>query len=254
MYNNLSEYDDAKLYDAENDWFTDEVDLLVEWAEKLNVGKERILDLACGTGRITLPLAKKGYTLLGVDIHAGMLEEAKEKAPADVQVEWIQQDCTDLQVEGGIPFSYMVGNSFQHFLTNTDQDALLRSIHRVLKEEGVFIFSTRFPSTEELLQEPKEEYWRSVHVSEGIRCDIYTKAVYDAISQIQSYEMIRRFYEGETFIEEKKTTIDLRYTYPQELERVLGENGFKLLHVHRNWLGDPLTPGCYSMVVICQKK
>jgi ubiquinone/menaquinone biosynthesis C-methylase UbiE len=254
LHDNLLEYDDAKLYDVENDWIVDEVDLLVEWAEKLQVGEDSILDLACGTGRITLPLAKKGYNLIGVDIHEGMLAEAKTKTPANVLVSWLQQDCTNLQVEGDVPFSYMVGHSFQHFLTNEDQNALLTSLHRVLKEDGVFIFSTRFPSKEELLQEPKEEYWRSVNVSETVKCDIYTKATYNPISQIQSYDTIRRFYEGEKLIEERTTPIDLRYTYPQELERVLALNGFKLLHLHNNWKGEELTAECYSVVVVCQKQ
>jgi len=46
----------------------------------------------------------------------------------------------------------MVGNSFQHFLTNEDQDKLLTSVNKQLKQNGIFIFGTRFPSYEELLQ------------------------------------------------------------------------------------------------------
>ncbi len=45
-----------------------------------------------------------------------------------------------------IPFAFMVGHGFQHFLTNTDQNKLLTSIHHVLAENGIFIFDTRFPS------------------------------------------------------------------------------------------------------------
>jgi ubiquinone/menaquinone biosynthesis C-methylase UbiE len=253
LLDNLSEYENPKLYDLENDWIVDEVDLLVEWAEKLQVGNSSILDLACGTGRLTLPLAKKGYTMVGVDIHEGMLTEAKTKTTTDVSISWMQQDCTTLKLDEEVLFSYMVGHSFQHFLTNEDQDALLTSLYRVMKKDGVFIFSTRFPSTEELLQEPKEEYWRSVNVSDAVRCDLYTKAIYNPISQIQSYDTIRRFYEEESLVEERTTKIDLRYTYPQELERMLERNGFKLLHIHNNWRGEKLTASCYSMVVVCQK-
>ncbi|MBN3522523.1 hypothetical protein [Paenibacillus apiarius] len=49
---------------------------------------------------------------------------------------WARQDLTQLQLDR---FAFMVGNSFQHFLTNEDQDRLLRSIHNVLEHDGVFI-------------------------------------------------------------------------------------------------------------------
>lgn len=218
--------------------------------QKLNIQNEWILDIACGTGRVTIPFIENGYQMIGVDIHEGMLTEAKRYTKG----KWLQQDCLQLSVEETIPLAYMVGHGFQHFLTNIHQNQLLTSIHNVLAENGIFIFDTRFPSKEELMQPSTEEYWTTITDEKGRRCDLYTELNYDSIQQIQHYITTRRFYEDNTLVEELKTTIDLRYTYPQELERLLVENGFELLHIYNDWDGNELQEDCYSMVVVCRKK
>ncbi|MBM6647735.1 class I SAM-dependent methyltransferase [Bacillus sp. RIT 809] len=223
---------------------------LLSWVQKLNIQNEWILDIACGTGRVTIPFIENGYQMIGVDIHEGMLTEAKRYTKG----KWLQQDCLQLSVEETIPLAYMVGHGFQHFLTNIHQNQLLTSIHNVLAENGIFIFDTRFPSKEELMQPSTEEYWTTITDEKGRRCDLYTELNYDSIQQIQHYITTRRFYEDNTLVEELKTTIDLRYTYPQELERLLVENGFELLHIYNDWDGNELQEDCYSMVVVCRKK
>ncbi|WP_342772623.1 class I SAM-dependent methyltransferase [Oceanobacillus piezotolerans] len=80
------------MYDKENDTYTEDVKFLEKWASKT---KGIIIDIACGTGRATIPLASKGYNMIGVDLHTGMLNEAKKKTSnLDLQIEWIEQDCT----------------------------------------------------------------------------------------------------------------------------------------------------------------
>lgn len=69
---------------------------------------------------------------------------------------------------------------------------------------GIFIFDTRFPSKEELIQPPTEEYWTTITDEKGRRCDLYTEMNYDSIQQIQHYITTRRFYEEDTLVEELK--------------------------------------------------
>lgn len=250
---NLEEYDDPISYDLENNAYVGELPLLMQWASEK---KGPIIDLACGTGRLTIPLASKGYELIGVDLHTGMLKQAQRKArELDLQIEWVEQDCTQLNLDVKSPLVYMVGNSIQHFHTNESQNQLLSSIHNHLLENGVFIFGTRFPSSEELLQPNTEEYWKTyIDTNSNEEVDVYTISNYDALSQIQHYTTIRRFKNanGEV-INEKRTNISLRYTYPKEMERLLAENRFDVVQVYKDWKGTPIDNESYEMIYVCRK-
>lgn len=179
----LSEYENPKRYDVENKSLSD-FPFLLSWAKKLNIQNEWILDIACGTGRVTIPFIKNGYQMIGVDIHEGMLAEAKRKSASFNKMKWLQQDCLQLNINETIPLAYMVGHGFQHFLTNTHQNQLLLSVHNVLADDAIFIFDTRFPSREELMQPSTEEYWTTVTDEKGRKCDLHTEMTYDSIQQI----------------------------------------------------------------------
>ncbi|MBY0155671.1 class I SAM-dependent methyltransferase [Cytobacillus firmus] len=135
---NSKEYDDPILYDKENDEYIEDLSYLMKWASR-SEGLP-IIDLACGTGRATIPLVSLGYKLVGVDIHKGMLCEARKKSSKlELQIEWVEQDCTkfNLYVKSNLIFS--VGKSFQHFLSNEEQDGILSSVNKHLEMGGVFI-------------------------------------------------------------------------------------------------------------------
>lgn len=250
---NFEEYDDPILYDKENDTYTEDITFLEKWASKT---KGIIIDLACGTGRATIPLARKGFRVMGVDLHKGMLNEAKNKTTnQNLQVDWVEQDCSklDLDVKSNLIFS--VGNSFQHFLTNDAQDGLLISVNRHLEINGVFIFGTRFPSSEELFQPSKEEYWRTYIDKDTLnKVDVYTVSRYDSLNQVQHNTTIRKFKNtDEVVINEVKTNISLRYVFPKEMERILTDNGFEIINIYKDWNETPITEDSYQMVYVCRK-
>ena len=85
---------DANIYDGMNTNLSD-LQFYKRWLPK---NKEaRILELCCGTGRLTLPIAKDGYNISGVDYTASMLEQAKLKAvKSGLDIEFIQADIRDL--------------------------------------------------------------------------------------------------------------------------------------------------------------
>lgn len=250
---NSEEYDNPTLYDQENDAFTDEVPFLSKWAAKMG---GPIIDIACGTGRVTIPLASKGFHLIGVDVHNGMLNEARKKSSKqELQIEWFEQDCTKFDLDVKSNFIYSVGNSFQHFLTNEAQDGLLSSVNRHLNKEGIFIFGTRFPSVEELLQPSTEEYWRSyVDQETQNKVDVFTISSYDSLEQIQHYTTIRKYKnQADEIVHQNITRISLRYVFPKEMERLLFAHGFEILHVYKDWNESPVTNDSYAMIYVCKK-
>jgi len=102
-----------------------------------HVNKEqRILDLACGYGRLTIPLAKEGYDIEGIDLTPDLIADAKRSAKVRFRV----GDMLDLPYEdGSFDAIICMWSSFNHLLTLADQVTGLNEMHRVLKKGGLAI-------------------------------------------------------------------------------------------------------------------
>jgi len=87
---------DANIYDGMNTNLAD-LQFYKRWLPKNK--DARILELCCGTGRLTLPIAKDGYNISGVDYTSSMLEQAKVKAlEGGLEVEFIEADIRTLDL------------------------------------------------------------------------------------------------------------------------------------------------------------
>src|SRR5262245_24681563 len=91
---NLIEYADPQIYDLENDDFEPSGPFMLEIAKRTG---DPVLELGCGTGRLTIPLAQSGVDITGLDVVPGMIEHASEKAQ-DLAIEWIQADARSYQL------------------------------------------------------------------------------------------------------------------------------------------------------------
>ena len=88
---------DANIYDGLNTFLSD-LQFYKKWLPK---NKEaEILELCCGTGRLTIPIAKDGYSICGVDYTPSMLEQAKMKAiEAELVIDFIEADIRMLDLQ-----------------------------------------------------------------------------------------------------------------------------------------------------------
>ena len=94
---------DASIYDGLNTFLSD-LQFYKKWLPKNRDAK--ILELCCGTGRLTLPIAKDGYNICGVDYTSSMLEQAKAKASeAGVEITFIKADIRTLDLHENLTLS-----------------------------------------------------------------------------------------------------------------------------------------------------
>lgn len=246
---NLEKYADPERYDHLYEGYQKDLDLILKWVAK----DQTILELACGTGRLTIPMAQRGFQMIGVDLHGGMLARARQKAEEHgVRIDFIQQDCTQLNIPVKSSLAFMTGNSFQHFLTNEAQDALLQSVLTHLEDDGIFIFDTRNPVLNELavVDEYEEKYLDKI----GNQVIESHRDTYDHLTQILDCRTNRGIYRDGTKIAEEQDGIVLRYTFPLEMERLLASNGFEVLHVFGDWDENVLHADSVSMVYVCRVK
>ena len=105
-------------------------------------GGGKILELACGSGRLLLPLAQEGYTLTGVDTSAAMLDIAQralEKAGTAARCRLVQQDMCSLQLQEKYRLAMIALGSFGHIITRVQQQQALAAIRRHLSIGATFI-------------------------------------------------------------------------------------------------------------------
>lgn len=123
-----------------------EVDFLLE-VLRIAPGAS-ILDMGCGAGRHSIELARRGYVVTGVDISAGMLEQARQSADeANVQIEWIQSDATQFTTTARFDAAIcLCEGAFGLFNAGEDPDehdlSILRNIHTALKPGAPFMLTT----------------------------------------------------------------------------------------------------------------
>lgn len=67
----------------------------------------RVLDAGCGTGRVAVRLAELGFSCVGADVDASMLDEARRAAP---ELEWVRSDLADLDLPGRFDLAVLAGN------------------------------------------------------------------------------------------------------------------------------------------------
>lgn len=241
---NLSKYANPKEYDETYKSYTEDLEFI---KAHLDENTQSIIELACGTGRLAIPLAKQGHLVYGVDIDAGMLNYAQNKATNEgVNIDLSVQDCTQLNLPIKSNFIFMTGNSFQHFLTNESQDALFNSVKRHLNPKGEFIFDTRNPILHEL---SNVDMFEELLESNGETTRVISKEEYNHLTQI--LECTSTYISSNN---EYKDSIKLRYTYPLELKRLLQQHGFELINLYGSWKKEKFDANSISMIVHAQLK
>jgi 2-polyprenyl-3-methyl-5-hydroxy-6-metoxy-1,4-benzoquinol methylase len=251
-YDNLEEFSDPPNYDIEEgERSAARISFYCDLARTIG---GPVLEFACGSGLVTLPIAARGVDVTGVDLARPMLEQARKKAEVQgLNIRWVEADARALELGTHFQFIFITGNAFQAFLRREDQEALFASVKRHLLPGGVFAFETRNPSGHDLTNQSKEEFDQSYVSVEGNEVSVSYTQIYDLVAQIIYWTSYRRWNDGE-WDHEKETHIACRFTHPKELEALLHYNGFEILEQYGSWDKQPLSAASPSIISICKAR
>ena len=202
---------------------------------------ELLLDLACGTGRMTLPLAIRGYDMIGVDGSMDMLSVACERAYEHEDVPsplFLLQDMRAFELYGTVGAVTCCLDSINYLLSEDDVRACFECVHNYLDPDGLFLFDVNTPYKFENI------YGDNAYILE----DAWT----DEDGEEQSaYCGWQNHYDRETGICEFELSVfeqtqDGRYERADEVQRercydeatlkkLLGETGFELIGIYGDW-------------------
>ena len=112
---------------------------LISLLEEYGIKKGLVLDLGCGTGKMTRLLAEAGYDMIGVDNSAEMLQIAVEQENRR-QILYLCQDMREFELYGTVAAVVSVCDSMNYILEEADLLTVFRLVNNYLDPGGVFIF------------------------------------------------------------------------------------------------------------------
>jgi SAM-dependent methyltransferase len=111
----------AQFYDARVPDWPGEVDFYQELvAHSPLIKTNGLLEVACGTGRIALRLAKNGVNIIGLDLSSELLEVARKKSPGIPNIHWLKGDMRKFKIDAEFGCVIIPGHSFQFMITPDD--------------------------------------------------------------------------------------------------------------------------------------
>ena len=255
-------------YDLEHEGDDEDVRFYVELVRRLH--PSRVLELASGSGRVTIPIARLAPSLdveiVGLEIAEPMLQEAERKraeleAEAQDRVTFVHGDLRYWRAAS--PFDLIVTpcSSLSHLLTLDDQLAAWRCAHDNLISGGRFVADLTMPNlavyAESMQNPPRTTLEIDVDTSDpdtGARLLRYKTTRYLAHEQrAQIRFLYDKFPEGDR-VDRYVSDFDAHVYYPRELELLFRCTGFEIEVRYGDHYWHPLRPSSRQLIYIGKRQ
>ena len=211
-----------------------------------------VLELACGTGRLTIPIAQSGIEVVGLDQSRSMLAHARAKAgEAGVKIAWAEADCREFNLWRKFALIFMAFNSMQHLHDAESLTALFERVRNHLAPGGKFVFDVFNPSLAILTRDPNQRHFdRKYEDAEGRGpITLEMTAVYDDAAQVNRMKWyFSRPGEKDFRVEQ----LDVRCFFPQELDLLVRANAFVIEQKFGNFGRKLFASGDMKQVVVAR--
>ena len=198
---------------------------------------EPVLEVACGTGRIALPMARAGIEVVGLDLSEHMLNVFRGKLadePIEVasRIELHKGDMRQYDLREQFPLVTIPFNSFAQMLTTEDQFATLETARRHLAPGGRLVLDVFCPYPPYLVDESRKEKVSEggpVTLSDGRTMSYLMRDIgHDWIHQLVHVEHLFTVTHPDGRSEQLVHEFTIRYLYRWELEHLLARAGFRI--------------------------
>ncbi|MGH9875118.1 MAG: SAM-dependent methyltransferase [Pyrinomonadaceae bacterium] len=204
---------------------------------------DKVLDVPCGNGRLSIELAKRGFALTGVDIATEFMDEANSSSTqAGVKVDWHTRDMRDLPWAGKFDGAFCFGNSFGYLDDEANAD-FLKALSRTLKPGRRFILDA--PAVAECIL-PTFQPSRSMELA-GIKVDIEHR--YDH----EQGRMFNHFAFTRNGVVDKRPSSQRAYSF-HELGDLLRAADLEPVAAYGSLTEEPFKLGAHRLLLVAEKK
>ncbi|HEX9134026.1 MAG TPA: class I SAM-dependent methyltransferase [Ktedonobacteraceae bacterium] len=252
----MTDYDlIAPFYNIEHAHFDEDLNLYTNFAELCG---SPLLELACGSGRLLVPLARQGYELTGVDSSASMLklaQEALEQAGVAAQCKLAQENMCRLSLGQKFRLAFIALGSFGHVCTRQEQRQTLAAVRDHLTTGGRFILDISNADVRYM----EHLSGQMLHQGTWQREDgaLLSHFVSPASSLTKHLLELTHFYEEHRQGEAVRRTVITTHLYlfeRNEVELLLEEAGFGIADVYGDYELDPCEHDSPRMIFIAEAR
>lgn len=253
-------YKHPEQYDREH--LGDEEDIGFYTSLTRKLAPEKVLELACGTGRITLPLAQIGVGVVGLDNQPAMLHKAEERRQQSSpeirqRLVFIQGDMRTWSAPSDFDLILIPCSSISHILSLEDQLAVWKTCHDNLRPGGRFLVEINMPNMASFADSfsvparaPVEIDIDNLDESDGTRL-IRRKTTrylsHEQLAQIRfMYEKYQHGRGVETFVDDFESHV----FFPRELRLLFLHTGYEIEQTFGDYRGRPLRPDSRLIIMI----
>jgi len=188
-----------------------------------------ILDVGCGTGGHVISLAKRGYTLTGLDVSEMMIRIAREKVTKkNVSVNFYVMDVRKLELNERFDACISMFSTMDYITKNEDIQRALRNIRGHLKNGSLFVFDFWYgPAVLTILPSVRTK----VIEKEGTRIIRVSQPQLDSLHHICKVHYHLIVVKENRIVDEVKEMHTVRFYFPEEIKHYLEENGFELVRL-----------------------
>jgi SAM-dependent methyltransferase len=229
-------YDETYAYQFDPEIVDPVVDLVAELA-----GEGSALELGIGTGRVALPLARRGVSVHGIELSRAMADRLKAK-PGAGAVGVTIGDFSTARVDGAFRVAYILVNTIMNLTTQEAQVACFRNVAAHLEPGGCFVVEVLVPDLQRL---PPGETHRVFSADErhwGI----------DELDVARQGLISHHFLQGDDGRYELRS-IPFRYVWPSELDLMAQLAGMRLRDRWAGWKREPFTSESRQHVSVWEK-
>jgi ubiquinone/menaquinone biosynthesis C-methylase UbiE len=212
-----------------------------------------ILELGCGSGRITIPLAEAGHDITALDISEKMLAELQIKSNHLKNISLERADMTDFSLKKKFNFAFIAYSSFQLLLTLKQQKECLSSIHRHLNQNGILAMDIAPCICEGADFSDEKHVYTAEYPMDNSMVSMFTSYKIDRLNLIKQYRdrYVKIDKNGNKSIFHNE--ISLKECSIEYMKLLFENNGFEIENIYGDFKKGEITENSCNIIYIVRK-